>query len=87
MIKEGFINAAAQIDRLIDENPPPVGLTAEQLDGLIMGVIMAYHFPLKKKIVLFGDKAEKATTEELQAIHDMRMYRPLDASKLTREKT
>ena len=46
---------------------------------------MASHFPLKKGIALFGDKAEKATTEELQAIHDMGTYEPLDASKLTRE--
>ena len=57
-VKEGFINAAAQIDSLIHENPPPVGLTEEQLDGHIMGVIMASHFSLKKGIALFGDKAE-----------------------------
>ena len=57
----------------------------EQLDEHIMGVIMAEHFPLKKGIALFGDKAEQATTEELQAIHDMGAYGPLDASKLTRD--
>ena len=28
-LKEGFINVAAQIDSLIDENPPPVGFTEE----------------------------------------------------------
>ena len=50
-----------------------------------MGVIMASYFPLKKGIALFGDRAEKATTEELQAIHDMDTYEPLNASKLTRE--
>ena len=70
---------------LIDENPPPVGLTEEQLDDHIMGVILAQHFSLKKGIPLFGDKAEQATTEELQAIHDMGTYEPLDASKLTRD--
>ena len=46
---------------------------------------MAQHFSLKKGIALFGDKAEQATTEELQAIHDMGTYEPLDASKLTRD--
>ena len=50
-----------------------------------MGVVMAEHFPLKKGIKLFGDKAEDATTMEQQAIHDMGTYKPLDASKLTRE--
>ena len=40
-LKEGFINAATQLDSLVDENPPPVGLTEEQLDDHIMGVMMA----------------------------------------------
>ena len=53
------------------ENPLPVGFTEEQLDNHIMGVVMAEHFPPKKGIKLFGDKAEDATTEELRAIHDM----------------
>ena len=65
--------------------PLYLGLTEEQLDDHIMGVIMASHFPLKKGIALFGDKAGKATEKELQAIHDMGTYEPLDASKLTRE--
>ena len=67
------------------ENPPPVGFTEEQLDDHIMGVVMAEHFPLKKGIRLFGDKAEDATTTKLRAIHDMDTYEPLDASKLTRD--
>ena len=46
---------------------------------------MASHSFLKKRIALFQDKAEKATTEELQAIHGMGTYEPLDASKRTRE--
>ena len=50
-----------------------------------MGVILAQHFSLKKGIALFGDKAEQATTEELQAIHDMGTYKPLYVSKLTRD--
>ena len=34
---------------------------------------------------LFDDKAEQATIEELQAIHDMGTYDPLGASTLTRD--
>ena len=44
---------------------------------------MASHFPLKKRIAISGNKAEQATTGELQAIHDMGTYDPLDASTLT----
>ena len=76
---------AAQIDSLIDENPPPVGLTEEQLDDHILEFILAQHSFLKKGIALFGDKAEQATTAELQAIHDMGTYEPLNVSNLTRD--
>ena len=64
-LKQDFINVAAKIDSLIDENPPPVGLTEEQLDDHIMEVILAQYFSLKKGIALFGDKAEQATTVKL----------------------
>ena len=47
-LKQDFVNVAAQIDSLIDENLPPVGLTEEQLDDHIMGVTLAQHFSLKK---------------------------------------
>ena len=70
-LKQDFINVAAQIDSLINENPPPIGLTEEQLDDHIMGVILAQHFSLKKGIALFGDKAEQAITAELQAVLNM----------------
>ena len=52
-------SAADHIDRLMTENPPPVGFTEEQLDNHIMGVVMTEHFSLKKEIGLFGDKAEE----------------------------
>ena len=64
-------SAADHIDRLMKDNPPPVGFAEEQLDDHIMGIVMAEHFSLKKGIKLFGHKAEDATTEELRAIHDM----------------
>ena len=42
-----------------------------------------FVFLPKKGIKLFGERAEKATRKELQAIHGMGTYKPLDASKLT----
>ena len=78
-------SAGDHTDRIMKDNPPPVGFTEEQLDNHIMGVVMAEHFSLKRGIKLFGSRAEEATTKELRAIHDMGTYEPLDASKLTRE--
>ena len=53
-LKEDFINAAAQLDRLIDENPFSVGLTDEQLDDHMIGVIMASHYFLKRELRYLG---------------------------------
>ena len=84
-LKTECCSAADHIDRLMTKNPSPVDFTEEQLDDHIMGVVMAEHFSLKKEINLFGNRDEEATTQELQAIHDMGTYEPLDASKLTRD--
>ena len=84
-LKTECCSAADHIDRLLTKDPPPVDFTEEQVDDHIMGVIMAEHFSLKKGIKLFGNRAEEATTKELQAIHNMSTYEPLDASKLTRD--
>ena len=66
---------ASQIYILIAD-PPPVGLAEEQVDERIMGVILASHISLKKGIELFGKRAKKSTTKELQAINDMGTYKP-----------
>ena len=66
--------------------PPHVGLSEEQVDEHILGLILASHFSLKKGMALFGERAEKATTKELQAIHDMGTYGFQDASKLSKLK-
>ena len=50
---------AAQIDSLIDENPPPVGLTEEQLDDHIVGVIMAEHVSLKRELPFLATEQNK----------------------------
>ena len=64
---------ASKLDSVIDDTPP-VGLAEKQVDEHIFGLTLASHFPLKKGIELFGDRAEKSTTKELQAIHDMGTY-------------
>ena len=51
----------------------------------LLGVILVQHYNLKKGIELFGDRAEAATTKELQSIHDFGTYEPQDAKLLSRE--
>ena len=46
-LKTECCSAGDHIDRLMTDNPPPVGFTEEQLDDHIMGIIMAKHSPLK----------------------------------------
>ena len=51
----------------------------------ILGVVMVQHFILNKGLKEFGDRAKEATMKEITQIHDIDMYRPLDASTLTWE--
>ena len=50
-------------------------------------MILASHFSLKKGIELLGNRAEKATTKQLQQIHDMDNYELQDALKLSKKET
>ena len=54
-------------------------------DEHIVGIIMAHQYSLKKGLELFGEKAEDATLKELQQIHDMATYTPMDPKELTKE--
>ena len=45
----------------------------------LLGVILVQQYNLKKGLELFGDRAEAATTKELQKIHDFDTYVPQDA--------
>ena len=53
----------------------------------MFGIILASHYSLKKGTELFGEKANDATTKELQQIHDMGTYEAQDSSKLTKQET
>ena len=50
-----------------------------------MGIILPSDFSLKQCIELFGNRAEKVTTNELQQIHDMGTYEPQDASQVSKQ--
>ena len=50
----------------------------------MVGVIMVSHYSLKKSINIFGDKAVKATSSELEKIHSMGTYEPMDATRITK---
>ena len=50
----------------------------------LLGVILVQQYNLKKGLELFGDRAEVATTKELQQIHDFGTYIPQDAKELIR---
>ena len=51
----------------------------------LLGVTLVQQYNLKKGMELFGDRAEAATTKELQSIHDFGTYEPQDAKLLSRE--
>ena len=51
----------------------------------MLGVIMVSQYYLKKGIDIFGDRAAKETSAELEKIHLMGAYEPMDAMKLTKK--
>ena len=65
--------------------PLPAPIDGEELDNYIMGVMLIHQYNLKKGIELFGDKAEDAVMKELQQIHDMDVYVPMDPKELLYE--
>ena len=50
-----------------------------------MEVMLIDHFNIEKGISIFGEKAETAVMEELQKIHDMNIYKQMDASTLAQQ--
>ena len=64
---------------------PPAACTEEAVDEHITGIMMASYSSLKKGIERFGDKAEKATTKELQQTHNVGLYEQEDTKKFTNE--
>ena len=81
--KMGVINL--NIDTLVQAQTPDEG--CEDDDSLtehLLGMIVVQQYNLKKGLELFEDRAEAATTKELQQIHDFGTYVPQDAKELSR---
>ena len=79
--KMGVINV--NLDTPV-QAPDDGWLDDEALTEHLLGVILVQQYNLKKGLELFGDRAEAATTKELQQIHDFGTYVPQDASSLSR---
>ena len=48
------------------------------LDEHLMGVVLVQQYNLRKVLESFGDRAEEATKNELQQIHDFGTYITMD---------
>ena len=55
------------------------------LDEYMLGVVLVQQYNLKNGLELFGDRAEEATKNELQQIHDFGTYIPMNANSLSRQ--
>ena len=57
---------AGRIEEAIDKTFSTQILTKEDIEEHIFGIILASHYSLKKGVEQFGEKANNATTKELQ---------------------
>ena len=81
--KMGVVNL--NIDTPVQVQAPDDGWADDDsLTEHLLGVILVQQYNLKKGLELFGDRAEAATTKELQQIHDFGTYVPQDAKELSR---
>ena len=63
------------------ETPPDV--SEEDIEAHIMGIVLIENFNMKKGVDIFGDRSKTAVMKELQKIHDMNTYKPMDMYTLT----
>ena len=49
----------------------------------LIGVVLMQQYNLSKGLNKFGNKGKIAVTKELQQMHDMEAFTPMDASTLT----
>ena len=88
--KEDILNqyagAGYGINLIFDETTPPSsGLSPEDIDSHILGVILASQYNLKKGTELFGERADEAVTNELSEIDDLETHKPQRIEDLTYE--
>ncbi len=58
-------------------------ISKEDVEAHVLGIIMVQQFSLRAGIKQFGDKATESVSKELQQIHDMGTYDPVDPDKMT----
>ena len=58
-------------------------ISKEDVESHVLGIIMVQQFSLRAGINKFGDKATELVSKELQQIHDMGTYEPVDLDKMT----
>ncbi len=58
-------------------------ISKDDVEAHVLGIIMVQQFSLRAGIKQFGDKATKSISKELQQIHDMGNYEPMDSDKMT----
>ena len=66
-----------------EEAPPLKGMSEEEIEAHILGVVMIEHYSMKKSIDLFSNQAKTAVTKELTKINNINTYEPKHAHKLT----
>ena len=58
-------------------------MSEDEIEAHIMGVVLVEHFNINNGIDLFGNRSETVVMKELQKIHNINTYGPMDASTLT----
>ena len=66
-----------------EEAPPLKGMSEEEIEAHILGVVMIEHYSMKKSIDLFSNQAKTAVTKELTKINNINTYEPKHAHELT----
>ena len=77
-VKQGVIHV-----KFAENAEKPPAMIEEESNAHVMGEVLVEHYNMKKGLELFGERGEKAFTRELQKIHGMNTYKPMDVSKLS----
>ena len=75
----------AYVDGIAHINVSPelsVKISKEDVESHVLGMIMVQQFSLHAGIKQFGDEATESVSKELQQIHNMGTYEPVDPDKM-----
>ena len=68
-----------------DNAEKPPGMSEEEIEAHIMGVVLIEYLNTKNGINVFGRRAETAVMKELQKINDTNTYEPMYAYTMTHQ--